>query len=71
MDLINTHAVVNSILFSLIGILVLLVSFYLVERVTPENLYKELVEKQNSAVAIVAGAFMIAIAIIIGCAIHG
>ncbi|MBS1611915.1 MAG: DUF350 domain-containing protein [Bacteroidetes bacterium] len=71
MDMINAHAVINSVVFSLIGIFVLVVSFFLVEMLTPENLYKELVEKQNSAVAIVAGAFILAIAIIIAFAIHG
>lgn len=60
-----------SILYSFIGILILLVSFWIIEKITPENLWKEILEKQNVALAIVASAFMVAIAIIIASAIHG
>lgn len=70
-QIIHPIAVVSSVLFSLIGILILVVSFYIIEKITPENLYREVIDKQNTAVAIVAGAFIIAIAIIISAAIHG
>lgn len=70
MEWINAHAVLNSVLYSLIGIVMLVVCFYIIERITPENLYKEVVDKHNTALAIVAGAFMIAVAMIISSAIH-
>ena len=61
----------NSIVYSLLGILILVVAFILVEWLTPKhNLWKEVVEKQNVALAIVAGFFMLAVAIIIASAIH-
>lgn len=69
-DLINLHAFAASVIYSFLGIFILVLSFYIVEKITPENLYKELVENKNSAIAIVAGAFIIAIAIIIASAIH-
>ncbi|MBT1711899.1 DUF350 domain-containing protein [Fulvivirgaceae bacterium PWU5] len=59
-----------SIVFSLIGIIILALAFWVVERITPENLWKEILEKNNIALAIMAGAFMIAMGIIIGSAIH-
>jgi putative membrane protein len=59
-----------SIVFSVIGIVILGLSFWIVERITPENLWKEILEKNNIALAIMAGAFMIAMGIIIGSAIH-
>jgi putative membrane protein len=59
-----------SIVFSLIGIIILGLAFWVVERITPENLWKEILEKNNIALAIMAGAFMIAMGIIIGSAIH-
>ena len=62
--------VIASIVFSLIGIVILGVCFWIFEKVTPENIWKEIIEKQNLALAIVSAAFMIAIAIIIGSAIH-
>ena len=62
--------VLASIVFSLVGIIILGVCFWIFEKITPENLWKEIIEKNNIALAIVAGAFMIAMGIIIGSAIH-
>jgi uncharacterized membrane protein YjfL (UPF0719 family) len=65
------HNLFSATIYSLLGIVILLVSFILIEKITPENLWKEIIEKQNSALAILAAAFMIAIAIIISSAISG
>lgn len=62
--------VIASIVFSLVGIFILGICFWIFEKVTPENIWKEIIEKQNIALAIVSAAFMIAMAIIIGSAIH-
>ena len=62
--------VIASLLYSFIGISVLGVSFWIFEKITPENIWKEIIEKQNVAIAIVSAAFMIAIALIIASAIH-
>jgi len=63
--------VVASVVYSFLGIAVLVISFVMVEKITPQNLWKEIVEKQNKALAIMAAAFIIAIALIISSAIHG
>jgi len=68
--MINLNLIAASLVYSLIGIVILVISFFIIEKITPENLYKELVENKNTAVAIVAGAFIIAVAIIIASAIH-
>jgi putative membrane protein len=70
-EMINLKYVVGSLIYSFLGILVLFMAFWVIEKVTPENLWKEILEKQNQALAIVAAAFIIAIAIIIASAIHG
>jgi uncharacterized membrane protein YjfL (UPF0719 family) len=70
-EFINMKYIIASILYSVIGILILVISFYIIERITPENIYQEIVEKQNLALAVIAAAFMIALAIIISSAIHG
>ncbi len=70
-DIINIKYVVSSVLYSFIGIVILVISFWVIEKITPENLWKEIIEKKNNALAIMAAAFMIAIAIIIASAIHG
>ena len=62
--------VLASVVFSFVGIFILGLCFWFFEKITPENLWKEIIEKNNTALAIVAGAFMIAMGIIIGSAIH-
>lgn len=69
--MINIKYIVASVVYSLLGVVILLVCFIIIEKITPENLLKELIEKQNTAIAIVAAAFILAIAIIISSAIHG
>jgi len=70
-ELINYKYIVASVLYSVIGLLILLLAFWIIEKITPENLWKEIIEKHNIALAIVCAAFIIAIAIIISSAIHG
>jgi len=70
-DLINFKYIISSVLYSVIGIVILLVSYWIIEKIKPEDIWKEIVYKQNVALAIVCASFMIAIAIIISSAIHG
>jgi putative membrane protein len=63
--------IISSILYSFIGIAILLISFWVIEKITPENLWKEILVNKNHALAIIAAAFIIAIAIIVSSAIHG
>ena len=71
LKLFDPHLLTSSILYSLLGIVILVLTFFIVEQLTPKhNLWKEIVENKNNALAIVAGCFMLAIAIIIASAIH-
>ena len=70
-NLINFSAIANAIVFSLLGVVVLVIAFVVIEKVMPQDLYKEVVLNRNIAVAIVAAAFIVAMAIIIAGAIHG
>ena len=66
-----SQALTNSILYSFLGIAILVIAFVAIEFLTPRhNLRKEILEKQNIAVAVLAGFFMLSIAIIIASAIH-
>ncbi|MFM2385493.1 MAG: hypothetical protein RL660_250 [Bacteroidota bacterium] len=61
----------SSVIYSLLGIAILVITFIIIEKLTPHhNLWKEVVEEHNTALAIVAGCFMLSIAIIIASAIH-
>ena len=67
----QTQYLVNSIVYSLLGIAILVLAFVIIEKATPKhNLWKEVVENKNVALAIVAGFFMLAMSIIIASAIH-
>src|SRR5207244_2135769 len=61
----------GSILYAMIGVLVFWISFLIVDKVTPYDLWSEIVEKKNVALAIVVGAMCIAIGLIVSDAIHG
>jgi putative membrane protein len=67
---VNTADVVSSLLYTLIGIAVFSVSFILIDKLTPYDLWKELIEKKNTALALVVGAVGLGICIIIAAAIH-
>lgn len=67
---INPNYIVNALLFSAIGLIIYLVGFIVADKITPYKLWKEIVEKQNSALAIMVGSIAIGIALIIASAIH-
>jgi len=64
-------AVFNSIVFSVIGVVVFWVSFVVLDTLTPYNLWKEISEDRNMALAIVVGAMSLGFCTIIAAAIHG
>lgn len=63
--------VFGSILYALIGVVVFWLSFLVIDKITPYNLWEELVEKQNVALGIVVGAMVLGISIIVAAAVHG
>jgi putative membrane protein len=60
----------GSVLYALIGVFVFWVCFLIVDKVTPYDLWAEIVEKKNTALAIVVGSMAIAIGLIVAAAIH-
>ncbi len=64
-------ALLGSVLFALIGVIVFWVSFIVIDKLTPFNLWEELVAKQNRALALVVAAMCLGISIIVAAAIHG
>lgn len=61
----------GSILYALIGVLVFWICFLVVDKLTPYDLWGEIIEKKNMALAIVVAAMCIAIGLIVSAAIHG
>jgi putative membrane protein len=62
--------VVNAIVYSAIGIVVFAGAFLVIDKVTPYNLWKEIVQEHNTALAILIGTMSIGICIIIASAVH-
>lgn len=60
---------VASILYALLGVVVFGASFLLMNRLTPFSMRKEIEEDQNVALAIIVGAVLIGLSIIIAAAV--
>lgn len=71
MEEILLRPVINSVLYSFLGFVILLLCYFILEKLTPENTWKEIVQNKNTALAIVFAAFILGISLIIGFAIHG
>jgi len=71
MEYLNLKALTASIVYSLLGIGILAISFYVFNKLTPGTLRKEILEDHNTALAVLGAAFMLAVALIISAAIHG
>jgi uncharacterized membrane protein YjfL (UPF0719 family) len=63
--------IVGSILFALIGVVIFWLCFVIIDKITPYDLWGEIVEKQNMALGMVVAAMCLGISIIVAAAIHG
>jgi uncharacterized membrane protein YjfL (UPF0719 family) len=59
-----------ALVFAAIGIAVFAISFIVLDRMTPYSLWKEIVEKQNTALAMLIGLVSLGLGLIIAAAIH-
>lgn len=71
MEMIKLEWVLNSLVFSLLGVVVFWVCFIIIDWITPYDLWGEIVEKKNQALATIVAAMCLGIAIIIAAAVHG
>jgi putative membrane protein len=62
--------VVNAIVYAAIGIIIFALAFAIIDKVTPYNLWKEIVQEHNTALAILLGAMSLGICVIIASAVH-
>jgi putative membrane protein len=71
MEWMRPSAVFGSVLYALLGVGVFWLCFIVVDKLTPYDLWGEIVEKKNLALAIVVGSMCVAIGLIVAAAIHG
>lgn len=60
----------NALVYAVLGILIFIGSFAIVDKISPYALWKEIVEGKNQALAILVGCASIGICVIIAAAIH-
>jgi uncharacterized membrane protein YjfL (UPF0719 family) len=60
----------NAVVFALLGIVLFILAFVVLDKITPFSLWKEIIEDQNTALAILLGAMSIGLCIIIAAAVH-
>ena len=61
---------ISAVVFALLGIVVFVSSFWILDRLTPFELWREICERQNTAVATLIGLVSLGLGIIIAAAIH-
>jgi hypothetical protein len=61
----------EAIVYSILGLIVLLIGFKVLDFVTPFSLNKEIAEDDNTAAGVMVAGMMIALGIIIAASIHG
>ena len=62
--------VLGSLVYALIGVVVFWICFLIIDKITPYDLWGEIVEKQNRALALVVAAMSLGICVIVAAAIH-
>jgi putative membrane protein len=70
MEWIKPGVLLGSLVFALMGVLIFWLCFVVIDKLTPYNLWEEIVEKQNMALALVVAAMSLGICIIVAAAIH-
>ena len=64
------EAFVNAMAYAVLGIVIFAISFITIDKLTPHDLWREIVEEKNIALAIIVGFMALAMGIIIAAAVH-
>ena len=67
----NPGVILGSLIYAIIGVLIFWISFIIIDKLTPYDLWGEIVEKKNLALGVVVAAMCIAIGLFVSAAIHG
>ena len=67
----NWSNLLSTGVYALSGLVIFCVAFWIIDLITPYHLWKELVEKRNTALGFVVGMVALGLCIIVAAAIHG
>ncbi len=70
MNLVPLGNVIAAFAFAVLGMVIFVIAFVVMDKLTPYHLWKEIVQEHNQALAILVGAMSIGLCIIIASAIH-
>ena len=70
-NVLDPNHLAAAVVYSALGIAVFAAAFVATDKLTPADLWRELIEKQNRALATVVGAVAVAVGLIISAAISG
>ena len=62
--------VLNAIVYAILGIVIFAGAFAITDKLTPYDLWKEIVEEKNIALALMVGLMSLGMCIIIAAAVH-
>jgi len=65
------HTFLVTVAYTLFGLIVFGLAFWIITKLVPFSIRKEIEDDQNTALAIVIGAVLLGLAIIIASTIHG
>jgi uncharacterized membrane protein YjfL (UPF0719 family) len=63
-------AFLGSIVYALVGVMIFWLCFLIIDKLTPYDMWQEIVEKQNVALGVVVAAMSLGICVIVAAAIH-
>ena len=67
----NTATFLSTIIYTVFGVIVFGLAFFLMVKISPFSIRKEIEHDHNNAVAIIMAAVILGLAIIIAAALHG
>ena len=62
--------VLGSVVYALLGVAIFWLCFLVIDKITPYDLWQEIVEKQNVALGVIVAAMSLGICVIVAAAIH-
>jgi putative membrane protein len=70
LEWLKPDVILGSIVYAVIGVVIFWLFFLIIDKITPYDLWLEIVEKQNKALGLVVAAMSLGICIIVAAAIH-
>ena len=70
-QMLDVGQILGALIYSLIGIGLFGLAFFIIVKVAPFSIRKEIEEDQNTSLGIIIGSVIIGIALIISAAVHG